>query len=105
MIFVPELELQSIPEKEGLAAFDLSLWNSSSKDFGDNFIDDFSIDFLFFAGSDFVRVEFGNTENESYRIKNNQLLIGFSESGFMASVTVLGIGVEDIKIIKEYSSE
>jgi hypothetical protein len=91
------------PTKKGLVVFDVSGWNLDSQNFSDNFIEDFQTDFILEVGSDFVKINFAVEKDEAFQVKNDRLILGFSEDRFLISISILELDADARDLIMKFN--
>ncbi|WP_114786227.1 hypothetical protein [Vibrio tetraodonis] len=87
-----------------LPAFDLGNWNSLkhkvSRNFEDNFIDDFNLEFDLIIGKDYLSISFPESDQPLEYLKNNNVIFGIDRRGILANISIISIGDREMICLK-----
>lgn len=100
---VNETELPAnsdLPETTGLAAFDVSAWDSRSDNYADNFEDSFGSEITLIVGGDYLTLRFEGSEKPVRYIKNGQLRFGIASDGRLSTLDILNLTEDQVNLLK-----
>ncbi|WP_086933097.1 hypothetical protein [Agarilytica rhodophyticola] len=100
---VSETELPAnndLPEIIGLAAFDVSTWDSCSDNYADNFDDSFDSEITLMVGANYLSLHFEGIEEPVRYIKNNQLRFGITSDGKLSTLELLELTEDQVNLLK-----
>lgn len=87
-----------------LPVFDLGNWSDHkykvSRNFENNFIDDFNLDFDLIIGKDYLSVLFPENDKPAEYLKNSNVIFGIGRDGFLASISIVDISDKDMICLK-----
>lgn len=85
--------------EKGLPVFNTLEWMGKSDDYKNIFLDNFSSDFIFIVGLNYIEIVFG-MEEVDYYLENYGLFLGFSENRFLVKILISDVDENIISMLK-----